>query len=67
MKRKIIILAVVAAAAMAITLSHPCTVHKADRYKLCSVHRRLMMLMTTINFCLMRESKFKRGKQKTGK
>jgi hypothetical protein len=32
-------LAVIATAAMAITLSHPCTVHKADRYKLCSVHR----------------------------
>lgn len=39
MKRKTIILAVVAAAAMALTLSHPCTVHKADRYKLCSVHK----------------------------
>ena len=22
-----------------VNLSHPCTVHKADRYKLCSVHR----------------------------
>jgi len=41
MKRKTIILAVVAAAAMAIT--------------------------TTINSYLMHESKFKRGKQKTGK
>ena len=31
MKRKTIILAVVAAAAMAITLSHPCTVHMPPR------------------------------------
>ena len=30
MKRKTIILAVVAAAAMALTLSYPCTVHKAN-------------------------------------